>query len=180
MAALEQLQAPYAEWAARTAALAQRLPGAIAASAPQQAPAVQVGTSTCLLRRLGGLQPASETADAAHRRQQVSCLVVEKRTVDTLQAALAARQAWLCGAAAQAAGLVRLATAVLALERSCDVGSDDVAAQNEGSFAQHAALLAQLTELAPQLAAAQRQVRLPGVCCFLQACRQQQQQQQQQ
>ena len=34
MAALEQLQAPYAEW---------QLPGAIAASAPQQAPAAQVG-----------------------------------------------------------------------------------------------------------------------------------------
>jgi hypothetical protein len=52
VAALEQLQAPYAEWAARAAALAQQLPGAIAASAPQQAPAVQVGTSTLQLHPL--------------------------------------------------------------------------------------------------------------------------------
>ena len=48
LAALEQLQAPYAEWAAGAAALAQQLPAAVAASAPQQAPAVQVLSSVTL------------------------------------------------------------------------------------------------------------------------------------
>ena len=43
MAALEQLRAPYAEWVSGTVALAQQPPGAIAALAPQQAPAAQVG-----------------------------------------------------------------------------------------------------------------------------------------
>ena len=51
-AALEQLQAQYAEWAASAAALAQQLPDAIVASAPQQAPAVQVETSTQQLHLL--------------------------------------------------------------------------------------------------------------------------------
>ena len=80
-----------------------------------------------------------------------------------LQAALAARQAWLGGAAAQATGLVRLAAAVLALERSCD-SSGGGAGDDSKDFVQHAALLAQLTELSPQLAAAQRQVSERRLC----------------
>jgi hypothetical protein len=99
------------------------------------------------------------TAKAAGDACESACTLL-------LQAALAARQAWLGGAAAQASGLVRLAAAVLALERSCDSGGGgDGAAQSDTSFAQHAALLAQLTELGPQLAAAQRQVMLCKNIC---------------
>jgi uncharacterized protein (DUF3084 family) len=49
VAALEQLQAPYAELVSGAVALAQQLLGTIAASAAQQAPAAQVGGSTQLL-----------------------------------------------------------------------------------------------------------------------------------
>jgi hypothetical protein len=52
VAALEQLQAPHTEWVSGAVALAQQLPNAIAASAPQQAPAAQVETSTQQLHRL--------------------------------------------------------------------------------------------------------------------------------
>ena len=52
MAALEQLQAPYAEWVSGEVALAEQLPGAIAALAPQQAPAAQMETSTQQLHLL--------------------------------------------------------------------------------------------------------------------------------
>jgi len=80
------------------------------------------------------------------------------------QAALGARRAWLAGAAAQAAGLERMATAVLALERSCQTSS--LAARSAASdgddsddFAEYAALLARLAEAGPRLSAAERQVR---------------------
>ena len=81
-----------------------------------------------------------------------------------LQAALGARQAWLAGAAAQAAGLERMATAVLALEHSCQTSSlaAGSAAADGGSsddFAEHTALLARLAEVGPRLSAAERQVR---------------------
>ena len=50
MAALEQLQALYADWVSGAVALPQQLPGAVTASAPQQAPAAQVETalSSCI------------------------------------------------------------------------------------------------------------------------------------
>lgn len=171
MAALEQLQTPYADWAARAAALAQQLPSAIAASVPQQAPAVQVGN--ILLQLLIGLtcslQAGPQGCNIANYGSSLHVWADPCSCI--LQAALAAQQAWLGGAAAQASGLVRLAAAVLALERSFDSGGGGGdAARSDSSFAQHAALLAQLTELGPQLATAQRQVWLHRVVCLLQAC----------
>ena len=60
VAALEQLQAPCAEWAASAATLAQQLSYAIAALAPQQVPAAQVEISTQQLHpAMIDLQPAS-------------------------------------------------------------------------------------------------------------------------
>lgn len=164
MAALEQLRALYAAWVSGAVALAQQLPGAIAASAAQQAPAAQVRGSTQLLHVVSRTCSLPAGPWCCPLRKQ------PKKRWHSFAAGSTwphGRRGWR-GAAAQASGLVRLAAAVLALGRPCDSGGGDSgAAEGDGELAQHA-MLAQLAELGPQLAAAQYQVML---CRIISSCR---------